>query len=153
MQKCPGFSFTYKRDGFESIFKNYRPASNLQFIYKLTESAVSKQLQHHISRNKLFPLLQSSYRKFHSTESALLKVKNDILLNLNRQFVTLLGLLDLRAAFDTIDHGISIERLRSAFGAQDTALSWIASYLSGRTQQVSMDGRLSTEVRFGMQRT
>ena len=127
--------------------------SNLQFIYKVTESAVSKELQHHISMNKLFPFLQSSYRKFHSTESALLKVKNDILLNLNRQYVTLLVLLDLRAAFDTIDHGISLERLRSAFGARDTALSWIASYLSGRTQQVSMDGTLSTEVRFGMQRT
>ena len=63
-----------KRDGLEPIFKNYRPVSNLQFIYKLTESAVSKQLQHHISMNKLFPLLKSSYRKFHSTESALLKV-------------------------------------------------------------------------------
>ena len=93
--------------------------------------------------NKLFPLLQSSFRKFHSTESALLIVKNDILLNMNRQHVTLLVLLDLRAAFDTIDHGILLERLRSAFGVRDTALSWIASYLSGRTEQVSIDGTLS----------
>jgi len=133
-----------KRDGLEPIFKNYRPVSNLQlFISKLTESAVSKQLQHHISMNKLFPLLQSSYRKFHSMESDLLKVKNDILLNMNRQHVTLLVLLDLSAAFDTIDHGILLERLRSAFGVRDTALSWIASYLSGRTQQVSIDSTLS----------
>ena len=142
-----------KGDGSEPIFKNYRPASNLQFIYKLTESAVSKQLQHHISMNKLFPLPQSSYRKFHSTESALLKVKNDILLNMNRQYVTLLVLLDLRAAFDTIDHGILLKRPRSAFGVQGMALCWIASCLSGRTQQVSIDGRLSIEVRFGMRRT
>ena len=85
-------------------------------------------------------------------ESALLKVKNDILLNMNRQHVTLLVLLDLSAAFDTIDHGILLERLRSAFGVWDMALSWIASYLSGRTQQVSIDGTLS-EVRFGMRRT
>ena len=132
-----------KRDGLESIFKNYRPVSNLQFISQLTESAVSKQLQHRISMNKLFPLLQSSYRTFHSTESALLKVKNDILLNMNRQHVTLLVLLHLSAAFDTIDHGILLERLRSAFGVRDTALSWIASYLSGRTQQVSIDSTLS----------
>ena len=110
---------------------------------KLTESAVAKQLQHHINMNNLFPSLQSSYRKFHSTESALLKVKNDILLNMNRQHVTLLVLLDLSAAFDTIDHGILLERLRSAFGVRDTALSWFASYLSGRTQQVSIDGTLS----------
>lgn len=64
---------------------------------------------------------------------------------MNRQHVTLLVLLDLSAAFDTIDHGILLERLRSAFGVRDTALSWFASYLSGRTQQVSIDGTLSTK--------
>ena len=114
-----------KKDGLKPIFKNYRPVSNLQFISKLTESAVAKQLQHHINMNNLFPSLQSSYRKFHSTESALLKVKNDILLNMNRQHVTLLVLLDLimSVAFDTIDHGILLERLRSAFRVRDTALS------------------------------
>ena len=106
--------FFLKKDGLEPIFKHYRPVSNLQFISKLTESAVAKQLQHHINMNNLFPSLQSSYRKFHSTESALLKVKNDILLNMNRQHVTLLVLLDLSAAFDTIDHSILLERLRSA---------------------------------------
>ena len=106
--------FPLKKDGLEPIFKNYRPVSNLQFISKLTESAVAKQLQHHINMNNLFPSLQSSYRKFHSTESALLKVKNEILLNMNRQHVTLFVLLDLSAAFDTIDHGILLERLRSA---------------------------------------
>ena len=67
-----------KKDGLEPILKNYRPVSNLQFISKLTESAAARQLQHHINMNNLFPLLQSSYLKFHSTESALLKVKNDI---------------------------------------------------------------------------
>lgn len=133
-----------KKDGLEPILKNYRPVSNLQFISKLAESAVAKQLQHHISTNNLFPMLQS-YRKFHSTESALLKVKNDILLNMNSQqvTVTLLVPLDSSAAFDTIDHGILLERPRSAFGVRDTVLSWIASYLSGRTQQVSIDGTLS----------
>ena len=137
-----------KGDGSEPIFKNYRPASNLQFIYKLTESAVSKQLQHHISRNKLFPLLQSSYRKFHSTESALLKVKNDILLNMNRQYVTLLVLLDLRAVFDTIGHGVSLERLRSAFGFRDTALSWII--LEWQNSASFNRWHPLNEVRFGM---
>ena len=133
-----------KKDGLEPIFKNYRPVSNLQFISKLTESAVAKQLQHHINMNNFFLSLQSSYREFHRTESALLQVKNDILLNLNRQHVTLFVLLDLSAAFDTIGHGILLERLRSAFGVRDMALSWIASYLSGRTLN---------EVWFGMWRT
>lgn len=67
-------------------------------------------------------MLQSSYRKFQSMESSLLKVKIDInfLLNMNDQHVTLQALLDLSAAFDTIDHGILLERLRSAFGVRDT---------------------------------
>ena len=113
-----------KKDGLKPIFKNYRPVSNLQFISKLTtENAVAKQLQHHININNLFPWLQSSYLKFRITESALLRVKNDILLNVNRQHVTLLVLLDLSPAFDTIDHGILLERLRSAFRVRDTALS------------------------------
>ena len=58
-----------KKDGLEPIFKNYRPVSNLQFISKLAESAVAKQLQHQISTNNLFPMLQSSYRKFHCTDT------------------------------------------------------------------------------------
>ena len=65
---------------------------------------------------------------------------------MNRQHVSLLVLLDLSAAFDTIDRGILPERLiRSSFGVRDTALSWFASYLYGRTQQVSVDDTLSTK--------
>ena len=90
-----------KKDDLEPIFKNYRPVSNLQFVSKLAESAVAKQLHHHMVANDLFPVVQSSYRKFHSTETALLKVKNKILFN--KQHVTLLVLLDLSAAFDTTD--------------------------------------------------
>ena len=77
------------------------------------------------------------------TETALLKVKNDILLNMNKQHVTLLVLLDLSAAFDTIDHCILLERLKSVFGIRGTALSWFASYLSNRSQQICIDGSLS----------
>ena len=62
---------------------------------------------------------------------------------MNSQHVTLLVLLDLSAAF--LSAAILLERLRSAFGVRDTALSWIASYLSGRTQQVSTDGTLSVK--------
>ena len=64
-------------------------------------------------------------------------------MTMNRQHVILFVLLDLSAAFDTIDHGILLERLRSAFGVRDTTLSWFTSYLSGRTHQVSTDGTLS----------
>ena len=72
---------------------------------KLVETVVAKQLQYYLNCNNLFPVFQSAYRQNHScTETALLKVMNDILLNMNNQRVTLLILLDLSAAFDTVDH-------------------------------------------------
>ena len=78
--------------------------------------------------NNLYPANQSSYRKNYSTETALLGVKNDILLNMNKQQVTLLVLLD---TFDTVDHNVLLSRLHSKFGISGTALEWFRSYLNG----------------------
>ena len=75
-------------------FKNFRPISNLQFVSKLTEKAVAVQMQSYMASNQLYPVLQSAYRQHHSTETALLKVKNDILMSMNNQHVILLVLLD-----------------------------------------------------------
>ena len=87
----------------------------------------------------LYPIAQSAYRENHSTETALLKVKNDILLNMNKQHVTLLVLLDLSAAFDTVDHGILLEALNK-LGLGGNAFEWFRSYLSGRCQRISVRG-------------
>ena len=84
--------------------------------------------------------LQSAYKKHHSTESALLKVKNDILLNSDAQKVTLLVLLDLNAAFDTVRGDILLDRLMSKLGVTDQALNWLTSYLCDRTRRVSVNG-------------
>ena len=81
-----------------------------------------------------------SYR---STETALLKVKNDILMNMNRQHVTLLVLLDLSAAFDTVDHNILLDSLKLKVGVSGKVLDWFSSYLLNRTQRVSINGTLS----------
>ena len=93
--------------------------------------------------NAIFPVLQSSYRQFHSTETTLIKVMNDILLKMNSQHVTLLILLDLSAAFDTVDHQLLLERLSDEVGIRGTALNWFRSYLSDRSQGVSVHGILS----------
>ena len=101
-----------KNPSLTSEFSNLRPISNLQFISKLTERAVFDQLQTHVLDHALYPLLQSAYRKSHSTETALITVQNDILMNMDCEQVTLLVLLDLSAAFDPIDHQVLLNRLR-----------------------------------------
>ena len=88
-------------------------------------------------------LLQSAYRRHHSTETALLRVLSDIYAATDRQEVTLLGLLDLTAAFGCVDHDILLRRLEQSFGVTSTPLTWIRSFLYGRTQQVCLAGRLS----------
>ena len=124
----------------QQVNKNFRPVSNLQFTSKLTEKAVAVQLQEHMLVNGLFPELQSAYRQHYSTETALLKVKNDLLMAMDKGQVTLLVLLDLSSAFDTVDHDILLDRLRSTIGLRGKVLSWFESYLKGRSQQVSING-------------
>ena len=86
---------------------------------------------------------QSAYRQFHSTETALLRIQNDLLLAINKQKVSALVLLDLSAAFDTIDHKILLSRLSSFYGLSSTTLNLIASYLLNRTQSVSIQSHSS----------
>ena len=129
----------------DPILSNYRLVSNLSFLSKLTEKAVFTQIVDYLTAHDLFPGTQSAYRRHHSTETALLKVKNDILQNMNRQHVTLLVLLDLSSAFDTIDHTALLQQLQTRFGISDTSLSWFRSYLSDRHQYVSKNGSHSAD--------
>ena len=95
--------------------------------------------------NEIYPDLQWSYRQYHSTETVLLKVMNDVLLKMNLQHVTLMVLLDRSAVFDTFDHNTLLERLRRDVGRRGKALDWFSSYLSNRSQQVSIDGSPSRQ--------
>ena len=88
----------------KNLLKKYRPVSSLSFISKFLEKIVANRLQAHIKNNHLSNSLQSAYRKHHSTESALLKVHNDIIISMDKGEVTALTLLDVSAAFDTIDY-------------------------------------------------
>ena len=124
--------------------KNYRPVSNLPFLAKITEKAVLAQLMDHLHSNNLVYPLQSAYRSDHSTETALLKICNDLLTALDSNNISLLSLLDLSAAFDTIDHSILLSRLHSSFGLSDTVLRWFHSYITDRHQTVSVNGYTSS---------
>ena len=123
--------------------KNYRPVSGLSFISKLMKRVVAKQLVDHIHRHGLGNPYQSAYKSGHSTETALLSIKNDIHLSLSRGKATALVLLDLSAAFDTIDHTTLLSCLLGWFGVGGSALKWFSSYLTERFQSVKIGSTLS----------
>ena len=131
-----------KKAGLDQTKANLRPVSNLAYVSKLTESAAATQLEKHLLENVLYPLHPSSYQKHHSTDTALLKVYNDILLNMNSQQVTLLVLLDFSAAFDTVNHSMLLRVVRSklGLGGYCPCVAWLfGSYLSDRSQPIILD--------------
>ena len=131
------------------ILSNYRPVSNLSFLSKLIERVVIKQLNAHLesdSESLLVPV-QSAYRPYHSTETALLKVVNDLLLSVDEKDTgVVMAFLDQSAAFDLVDHNILIDRLAVRFGIRGHSLAWFQSYLSSRRQSISVSGITSSPV-------
>lgn len=127
------------------VLSNFRPISNLPFLSKVLEKVVSYQLLAFMCHNNIFEKFQSGFRAFHSTETALLKVSNDLFLAADRGESSILILLDLSAAFDTVDHAILIDRLRNWVGIRDTALGWFYSYLLDRTFAVSIGNFISSK--------
>src|SRR5208282_1307584 len=118
---------------------SYRPISNLSFASKLVERVVASRFTAHAEYNKLFPVRQSAYRRHHSTESAVVSVMNDIIRAIDDGDVVAMVLLDLSAAFDTVDHKTLIDVLQHRFGITDISLTWFNSYLTNRTQLVSVN--------------
>jgi hypothetical protein len=128
-----------KSDLDKDLFPNFRPIANIAFLSKVIEKTVAVQTHDFLNSNNLYPSFQSAYRKFHSTETALLKVTNDILRTLDNHQDVILVMLDLSSAFDTLNHVILLPRIESYFGFSDTVMSWFKSCIShwhGRSQSV-----------------
>jgi len=102
--------------------KSYRPISNLSVLSKLLECLVTQQLIDYLRGAGLLPDLQSAYRAFHSMETAVLKIMSDILWAIDNGNLSLLALLDLSSAFDTVDREILLRRLEVSYGLQGTAV-------------------------------
>ena len=104
------------------------------------------QLVDHLKAHHLYEVFQSAYRQLHSTETALLRVQNDLLRAVDTH------LLDLSAAFDTINHQRLLHTLESSFGIKGKVLDWFQSYLTGRTQTVQIKKSTSEphELKYGV---
>ena len=126
--------------------KNFRPVSNLPFIGKCIEKMAIKQMEKHLAKNCLIEPLQSAYKQHHSTETALIKVSNDILLELDNRKCVYLVLLDLSAAFDTIDHQVFLSQMQTQYGMAGSVHDWMKSYLQDRQQRVHVNGAPSDKV-------
>ena len=115
------------------VLANYRPISDLKVISKIIEKVVAVRLQKYLEANQLIEPLQSTFKPFHSCKTALVRVHNDILVAIDKRHCVMLLLLDLSAAFDTVDHDILLTRLHSKYSISGIALDWFCSYLTNRS--------------------
>ena len=127
------------------VYKNYRPVSNLVFLGKLIERCVASRLENHMISNKLESAHQYGYKKAHSTEMLLVHVMDSLLTAFDKKYATVLLLLDLSAAFDTVDQDKLLHMLYNDIGITGTAHKWFASFLKGRTQKVRVNNTYSNE--------
>lgn len=133
-----------KKSGLDpETLKNYRPVTNEVFISKLSEKVVSIRLFEHMSLNKLHSKFQHGYKVFHGCETLLLKLVNDVLIGFDSNSGTILLLIDLSAAFDTVDIAKLLDILEKDIGITGFALKWFKSFLTGRTQRVKIENSLS----------
>ena len=119
--------------------------SNLTLISKIIEKAVAEQLTDHVKTYHLDVMYQSAFKVLHSTETALLKVQNDILRAVDDNKSVILLLLDLSSAFDTVDHLILLSRLSHRFGVKGNALALFDSHLKSRKQFVQIEDCQSSQ--------
>ena len=113
---------------------SYRPISNLSFVSKTVERVIAACFSEHVEENNLLPSRQSAYRPYHSTETAVMAVHDEIVRKIDNGQVCALVLLDLSAAFDTVDHDTLRQVLSRRFGVQGSMMAWFDSYLTNRTQ-------------------
>ena len=136
-------TYSQKRYLDHNDLNNYRPVSNLCFIAKILEKHVLSQVSSYVNSHNRYNTCQSAYRPGHSTETAPLKVANDLFLSPSKGNISVLSLLDFSTAFDTIDHPILVHRLHTDFGFTDAVLQWLSSYLTNRTHYVSLSNHCS----------
>ena len=124
------------------MLDNYRPISILSIISKVLEKILYEQFYHYLSTNNLLSKHHFGFRHFHSTMSTLLDCTNEWHINMDRGLYNLVVFLDLKKAFDTVDHALILAKLK-LYGVADGALNLVESYFSDRLQVTSVNGKFS----------
>ena len=139
--KCARVTPLFKQ-GERTDINNYRPISVISIIAKVFERIVYDQLYSFLANEEIITNQQSGFRSLHSTVTALLEATDSWALDIDRGNVNAVVFLDLKKAFDTVDHGVLLGKL-SLYGIQESAYDWFKSYLNNRTQKCVVNGSLS----------
>ena len=133
-----------KKPGLDKeVLSNYRPVSSLSFLSKLIERLVVRCLDNFLASHSLIDPFQSAYKTGLSTETALVRLHNDLSVGCQENRATCVIFLDLSSAFDTVDHDVMIDRLHHYYGLSGIVLQWFRSYLSNRCVTVRVQDSFS----------
>lgn len=130
------------KSGDKSDVGNYRPISVLPILSKIIERAIHDQLYSYLTNEGLLSDAQSGFRANHSTTTTLIDVEDYILKNMDEGFATGIIFIDLKKAFDTVNHSILLKKLEN-YGVTENEHKWFQSYLSNRSQTVGINSSLS----------
>ena len=143
LENCQGN--TNLQSGEPTDVTNYRPISVLPILSKIAERHVHNAVYSFLCENDLICIRQSGFRSKHSTETALIKIIDDLIFNLDNDRVSGMVLVDYLKAFDMIDHTLLLKKLE-VYGLNRDSLQWFISYLKEIKDAIWLSWEINSQV-------